>query len=147
MGLADDVRPLAWQVRLGWQAGIAVLAVTSCPPPMKEWVWVIGVVWLVALINAFNMLDNMDTLSGGVALISSGFLAIALGFPRGMAFPLLGAALVGFLYFNRPPARIFMGDVGSLFWYIQDRGKRQAHRSSSAQVLVANYTALRSETK
>jgi hypothetical protein len=40
-----------------------------------------------------------------------------------------------------------MGDFGSLFRYRQDRGKRQAHRRSSAQVLVANYTALHSETK
>jgi UDP-GlcNAc:undecaprenyl-phosphate GlcNAc-1-phosphate transferase len=81
------------------------------------------VVWIVGLINAFTMLDNMDALSGGVAWIAAGFLAAveclgalitSTGADWGPYLVLMGA-LSGFLWFNRPPARIFMGDAGSTF--------------------------------
>jgi UDP-GlcNAc:undecaprenyl-phosphate GlcNAc-1-phosphate transferase len=71
------------------------------------------------MINAFNMLDNMDALSGGVAWIGAAFLA-ATSWLRASPDPaawgpfvVLMGALSGFLWFNRPPARIFMGDAGS----------------------------------
>jgi UDP-GlcNAc:undecaprenyl-phosphate GlcNAc-1-phosphate transferase len=80
----------------------------------------------MALVNSFNMLDNMDGLSGGVAAISSAILAAVLLsipdpqtgsrqlFVGGFLLVLVGA-LLGFLWHNRPPARIFMGDAGSYF--------------------------------
>ncbi|HYE98514.1 MAG TPA: MraY family glycosyltransferase [Planctomycetota bacterium] len=77
------------------------------------------VLWILAVTNAFNLLDHMDGLSAGVASIASvAFLAVALqtgqaGVAAALA-PLLGACL-GFLLFNFPPARIFLGDAGSLF--------------------------------
>jgi UDP-GlcNAc:undecaprenyl-phosphate GlcNAc-1-phosphate transferase len=80
--------------------------------------------WFIGIINAVNMLDNMDGLSAGVVGISTSiivFLAWQIGSPQGkevLAFPLgliLIGALLGFLFFNRPPAKIFMGDSGSLF--------------------------------
>ena len=77
----------------------------------------LAVVWTVGLINAFNMLDNMDLLSGGTAWVACACLALAalLGGPDpGPSLILLGA-LTGFLWFNRPTARIFMGDAGSTF--------------------------------
>ena len=85
-----------------------------------------SVIWIVALVNSFNMLDNMDGLSGGVASISSLLLAFMLLMATGggqqqpqlfvaaMLFILVGS-LVGFLFHNWPPAKIFMGDAGSYF--------------------------------
>jgi len=69
--------------------------------------------------HALNLLDNMDGLAAGVALIATLFLAYLLGRSLGpglvVVLMALAGALVGFLYWNRPPARLFMGDSGSLF--------------------------------
>jgi UDP-GlcNAc:undecaprenyl-phosphate GlcNAc-1-phosphate transferase len=79
----------------------------------------IGTIWFAGLCHAFNLLDNMDGLAAGVALIAAAFLAVLLGPSLGVGlFVLLMAlvgALAGFLYWNRPRARLFMGDCGSLF--------------------------------
>src|SRR5205823_5574262 len=79
----------------------------------------IAIVWFAGICHAFNLLDNMDGLAGGVALISAAFLAgllrVALGPPLVLLLLALAGALIGFLYWNRPPARLFMGDCGSLF--------------------------------
>lgn len=74
--------------------------------------------WIVIITNSLNFLDNMDGLSGGVTAIAAAFLAAA-GVMAGQVFvPALAAvlcgAVCGFLVFNFPPARIFMGDAGSL---------------------------------
>jgi UDP-GlcNAc:undecaprenyl-phosphate/decaprenyl-phosphate GlcNAc-1-phosphate transferase len=79
---------------------------------------VLTVLWIGAITNAFNFLDNMDGLSAGIAAVcTTAFLITALSigqlFVAGMLAMLLGA-LVGFLCFNFPPASIFMGDSGSL---------------------------------
>jgi UDP-GlcNAc:undecaprenyl-phosphate GlcNAc-1-phosphate transferase len=85
-----------------------------------------SVIWIVMLINSFNMLDNMDALSGGVAAIICTMLALMLivtpessrGQPQlfvaAMLLVMVGA-LLGFLKHNWPPASIFMGDAGSYF--------------------------------
>ncbi len=78
----------------------------------------LSITWLVVITNAFNFLDNMDGLSGGVAaIITAVYLASTLiggqWFIAATAAMLLGG-LIGFLCFNFPPARIFMGDGGSL---------------------------------
>lgn len=77
------------------------------------------VVWLVGIANAVNLIDGMDGLAGGIgafAAAAMGTIAVLQGSARGavLAFALLGA-LAAFLVFNFPPARIFMGDSGSLF--------------------------------
>ena len=99
---------------------------TSTPIDLAWLTKLLSVIWIVAVINSFNMLDNMDGLSGGVALIAAGGLAILMllskdpetGKPQlfvaGLLLVLAGA-LLGFLFHNRPPARIFMGDAGSYF--------------------------------
>jgi UDP-GlcNAc:undecaprenyl-phosphate GlcNAc-1-phosphate transferase len=74
--------------------------------------------WIVLIINAFNFLDNMDGLSAGIAAIASIILfwaAILSGqvFVGALAI-IFVASLAGFLIFNFPPAKIFMGDCGSL---------------------------------
>ncbi len=75
--------------------------------------------WLVGITNAFNLIDNMDGLSAGIAFISTCFMMIffvvsgmSLHFLLSVAF---AGALLGFLIYNFPPASIFMGDAGSLF--------------------------------
>ena len=121
LGLFDDLRPLPWPVRLIVQFAVSFFAVLLCLPPCPWFVQAAAMVWIAGLINAFNMLDNMDALSGGVAWIAAGFLASLswFGAPEaitewGMFVALMGA-LSGFLWFNHPPARIFMGDAGSTF--------------------------------
>ena len=86
----------------------------------------VSVLWIVGLVNSFNMLDNMDGLSAGVAAIAATILATVMLltpeagsnqpqlFVAGFLFVLVGS-LVGFLFHNRPPARIIMGDAGSYF--------------------------------
>ncbi len=133
LGLADDLRGLAWQLRLAIQFVVAVTVVTLVPelritaflelPPLTI---ALSVLWIVALVNSFNMLDNMDGLSAGVGTIASLMLAAVLLFApdvgsqgpqlfvSGLLLVLAGA-LIGFLLHNRPPAKIFMGDAGSYF--------------------------------
>lgn len=77
------------------------------------------VLWLLFVTNAMNFIDGLDGLAGGVALIVSCFLCVIAGLYGGwfayFASLLLAAGLAGFLPFNFPRARIFMGDVGSQF--------------------------------
>ena len=79
----------------------------------------LSALWMLALINAFNLIDIMDGLATTVALWSGlGFLLIALIAQEYVVALLLSAfigALIAFLRFNMPPARIYLGDAGSLF--------------------------------
>jgi len=74
-------------------------------------------IWIVGLTNALNLLDNMDGLAGGIALIAALYLAfIQQGDAQHVVLALaLAGALAGFLLHNFYPASIFMGDAGSLF--------------------------------
>jgi UDP-GlcNAc:undecaprenyl-phosphate GlcNAc-1-phosphate transferase len=78
----------------------------------------LAILWIGVITNAFNFLDNMDGLSSGVAAVSAtafliATLSIQQWFVAGALAMLLGAIL-GFLFWNFPPAKIFMGDSGSL---------------------------------
>lgn len=76
--------------------------------------------WFIGITNAVNMLDNMDGLSSGVVIISTLFLVLLMNSQGGSTALAMSAAILligvlsGFLMFNYPPARIFMGDSGSL---------------------------------
>ncbi len=80
---------------------------------------VVTVVWMVGITNAFNLLDNMDGLSAGVAAIASAHYALMCAFSGqylvGALSVAVMAACIGFLIYNWNPATIFMGDSGSLF--------------------------------
>ena len=97
-----------------------------------------SVFWIVGITNAFNLLDNMDGLSAGIAFIASLFLAVItvlnLGSGSGNGHLLLIAlymgALLGFLLYNFHPASIFMGDSGSLFIGFLLAGLTTHHRVS-----------------
>jgi len=123
LGLVDDRRRLSPWPRLALEigAGVAVWTVTSGtwlpgPQPFQA---VATVCWVVILTNAFNLLDNMDGSAAGIAAISSIFLfAVALRngqFLLGAIALALAGSAVGFLPYNFHPARIYMGDSGSLF--------------------------------
>ena len=122
VGLVDDWRSLSVAIRMLAQlvaAGILVSAGLFVDLALPVWLdAVLTIVWIVGITNAFNLLDNMDGLAAGVAAIASlGFLLLTArqgGLAAALAASLLGAAL-GFLLYNFRPARIFMGDAGSLF--------------------------------
>jgi UDP-GlcNAc:undecaprenyl-phosphate GlcNAc-1-phosphate transferase len=123
LGLYDDLRPLRPQTKLIGQILAAALVaamgfelrLTSFPVLNT----LLTMFWVVALTNAFNLLDNMDGLAAGIGAIAAGyrFLFFAMdGDPTGMAFSaILVGALLGFLVHNAHPASIFMGDAGSMF--------------------------------
>jgi len=79
---------------------------------------IITVAWFVIVTNAMNFIDNMDGLSGGIAVIAGGLFLIAAMLNGqwfvGAILALLVGSTLGFLVFNFPPAKIFMGDGGSL---------------------------------
>jgi UDP-GlcNAc:undecaprenyl-phosphate GlcNAc-1-phosphate transferase len=125
LGLVDDRRGLDWRIRLAAQFFVATAMVLlgfrlTLFIELPAATATLSVLWIVGLINSFNMLDNMDGLSAGVAAIAALMLAavmlLAPGQPQlfvaGFLLVLVGA-LVGFLFHNRPPARLFMGDAGS----------------------------------
>jgi UDP-GlcNAc:undecaprenyl-phosphate GlcNAc-1-phosphate transferase len=78
-----------------------------------------SIFWVVAITNAFNLLDNMDGLSAGVAFVASTVLLINAWLLGEVFIALLLVAfmgsLLGFLFYNWHPASIFLGDCGSLF--------------------------------
>ena len=122
LGLIDDVKPLPWWPRLLVHFGCATMVVVAVEPE-KNLVLVALAIFFIALIaNAFNLIDNMDQQAGGVALILIiGLIALGLGINiadefalMGMVLPCLAGALIGFLWWNRSPARIFLGDAGSI---------------------------------
>jgi UDP-GlcNAc:undecaprenyl-phosphate GlcNAc-1-phosphate transferase len=123
LGLADDILHLRPRTKLLGQILAAVFVVGSgVVYPLQQNATVnflISVLWIVGVTNAFNLLDNMDGLTAGVALISAVYLAIFYGGSGSYDYSLLAvvvaAAAAGFLLFNFNPARIFMGDCGSLF--------------------------------
>ena len=129
MGLIDDRRSIGPWLKLLLQIAIAaamsiwfdvrLLRMIDEPlgvGPVPS--IIITVIWIVVITNAINFLDNMDGLAGGVAAIACSFLMAAAilneqWFIAATLAVLIGS-LVGFLIFNFPPARIFMGDGGSL---------------------------------
>lgn len=130
-GLADDRRAQSAAVKFGAQALAALIAIAAglsferVPLPFIGVIElglfgpVLTFVWLVGLTNAFNFMDGLDGLAASTATIAAVFLAIVAhlleaGPIAALAWS-LAAGSVGFLLLNRPPARIFMGDVGSQF--------------------------------
>jgi UDP-GlcNAc:undecaprenyl-phosphate GlcNAc-1-phosphate transferase len=124
VGFYDDrlqMSPVAKLVASLAIGAFLVFALTGAEPEgsLPTMYTLIGTVWFAGLCHALNLLDNMDGLAAGVALIAASFLAALLGPSLGSALVILlvahAGALLGFLYWNRPRARLFMGDCGSLF--------------------------------
>jgi UDP-GlcNAc:undecaprenyl-phosphate GlcNAc-1-phosphate transferase len=123
LGLTDDIRTLSVGTRLAAET-MAATAVTLTAHPLVvagvPWLdTIVTVAWIVVMTNSFNLLDNMDAAAASVGTATAGVLglsALLAGRPAvGLLLLFLAGGCVGFLVHNRPPARIFMGDTGSLF--------------------------------
>ena len=130
VGLFDDIRGINAKIKFLFQIVIAVVAtmhgalITSLPMPWGRlelgfFGYILTVFWIIGIINAFNLIDGMDGLSSGITLFSSltiAMLAIVNGFlPTALVALALAGAVTGFLIYNFNPAKIFMGDSGSMF--------------------------------
>jgi UDP-GlcNAc:undecaprenyl-phosphate GlcNAc-1-phosphate transferase len=131
LGLYDDTRQASPRVKLAVQVGVALglcalgFRIDRIDLPFVPMIdlgllsWPITVLWLVGVTNAVNLIDGLDGLAAGIALfglapmmvlsISKGNIVLAL------VCCCLAGALLGFLPYNFHPARIFMGDTGSMF--------------------------------
>jgi len=125
VGLADDALGHRFPVALkaAGQVLAAVILVASGVRtsfmPGDALDVLVTVLWIVGMTNAFNLLDNMDGLSAGVALVASAVFLVnawALGefFISLLLLAFIGS-LFGFLFYNYNPATVFLGDCGSLF--------------------------------
>jgi UDP-GlcNAc:undecaprenyl-phosphate GlcNAc-1-phosphate transferase len=124
VGVVDDrlqLSPLAKLVASLAIGAFLVFAISeSQPAGAISLTWtLVATIWFAGVCHALNLLDNMDGLAAGVALIATAFMAwlLARSLSPGLVVVLtaLAGSLAGFLYWNRPPARLFMGDSGSLF--------------------------------
>ena len=116
LGLADDIMVFRPLVKFALQALVAALAVTtgvgSSMTGMRLLDAALSWLWIVTLVNAFNLTDVCDGLLGSLGVVM--FLALAMLDPtHATAALVVAAACIGFLFFNRPPASIFLGDAGS----------------------------------
>jgi len=114
LGVADDRFDLPPIPRVAGEFGIGAAVVVTCPVHVAGYLTILLLVPItVLLINGVNLLDGLDMLAGGVVAVAAVGFAVILHEPgRSMAVA-LAAALAGFLVFNRPPARIYLGDGGS----------------------------------
>ncbi len=123
MGIIDDHYPLSPYFKLFIQAVVALMLTAGFKIRVLEFLGpvpavILTMVWIVALTNAFNFMDNMDGLSAGVAALTAIMLALTSLLAGQVFVPcmllLVAGAVLGFLIYNFPPATIFMGDAGSL---------------------------------
>ncbi len=153
LGLADDLRPLSPRVRLAVEA-CAASAVVVCGGVHvfgNGLDYVVPVLWIVVMTNSFNLLDNMDGAAAGVACVTAAALALPalMVGQRSVCVLLLALACgcAGFLPHNWTPARIFMGDAGSLFIGFVIAASAllvfapAAHRASVAGPLMVTFVA------
>lgn len=122
MGVVDDRWGLGSYIKLVGQLVAACILIYS---GVQVSIWgdwrdiVVTIGWVVGITNAMNLLDNMDGLSGGIAMIAAAFFTLLATLSDQYLVGTLAAALAGacagFLIYNWNPAHIFMGDTGSLF--------------------------------
>jgi len=152
VGIYDEFKPLSPAAKLIGQILAATVVImlgftsTFFSPRIENPLLAQGLnilftyVWLIGITNAINLLDNMDGLAGGISLITS--LILGYFFWRaGNLFLLwtalaLAGSLLGFLFFNFPPASIFMGDSGSLFLGFTLAVMAIAHQQQASDVLA-----------
>ena len=131
VGLIDDVRSLRARIKLLCQVSAAL---TVCAFGVRIdsvnlaglyeldlglLAWPLTVFWIVGITNAVNLIDGMDGLASGISAVACGviaFFAIYTGQPvmAALMLALLGS-LIGFLFFNFNPAKVFLGDCGTMF--------------------------------
>lgn len=130
VGFLDDMKPLGAKKKLLAQLGVAVgvsvmgITVDTFKVPfagitlhLGGWGHLVTVLWLVSLTNLINLVDGVDGLAGGICLMLMALLAYVGHAQCNLHLVAAGmvGALAGFLIFNFPPARIYMGDGGAYF--------------------------------
>ncbi|MDD3643851.1 MAG: hypothetical protein PHQ19_10355, partial [Candidatus Krumholzibacteria bacterium] len=131
VGLIDDLRGLDARLKLFAQLVGASMVIASGIVMNDLWLPLVGtiplgplavpvtIVWITGIVNFYNFIDGIDGLAAGVGMIAAAFLVVLAhlaGDPAPAAvYAALAGALFGFLRWNFPPARIFMGDSGSTF--------------------------------
>ena len=122
IGALDDSRGMGSYLKLLFQLAAAfILILSGVQVRLFHGVFDIALtlLWVVGITNAFNLLDNMDGLSSGVATIAAAFFTLLAAMSDQYLVGTLAAALfgacIGFLVYNWNPAQVFMGDTGSLF--------------------------------
>jgi UDP-GlcNAc:undecaprenyl-phosphate GlcNAc-1-phosphate transferase len=156
VGLYDDLKGLSPVQKLTGQLVAATYAswagVHLATPPGYTgpaiFIYLVSIFWLVLCANAFNLIDGLDGLATGVALIAAASLLMAalIHHNPGLALvitPLIGA-LLGFLYYNFNPASIFLGDCGSLLigFLLGCYGLMWNQHANSGLGMVAPFVAL-----
>ena len=131
VGLVDDLRGLSFRTKFAaqfaaaifvWYCGFRVEVVSHPFGGMLDLGWLslpLTVFWIVGITNAVNLIDGLDGLAPGIALITTLSVAV-IAFVRNdlgitAVSVALAGALIGFLRYNINPARIFLGDSGSMF--------------------------------
>ena len=124
LGLIDDFGVLSPWTKLGGQL-LAVFVLIKSGIRIEiaafpEWLdLLLTILWMIGLINAFNLLDIMDGLSAGIGVVSAGCLMVVAVLQGDQTITFMLAALIGsvlgFLKYNWHPARIYMGDTGAMF--------------------------------
>lgn len=124
-GLIDDIFGLRPLHKMGGQfaaalaAYVAGIQITTGGHLLHWWSCPLTLIWLMACMNAFNLIDGMDGLASGIGLVASTTTLLAAliqrNVPLALAILPLAGALLGFLRYNFNPATIFLGDSGSLF--------------------------------
>jgi len=133
VGLIDDIRTKGLRARIKFLAQIAAaLAVCAVGIRIKsvavaDWLtldfgwfsWPLTLLWIVGITNAINLSDGLDGLAAGISAVACGVIAIFAIYSGQVVMAVLMLALLGsltgFLFFNFSPAKIFMGDSGSMF--------------------------------
>jgi len=161
LGLLDDIRGLRARVKLLAQIAIAIFVclsgatLTYISIPLvgdvslgSGWGTVVSVIWIVGLVNAFNLIDGVDGLAAGIALVASSALIILSVIHGHTSTVLLSTALAGsllaFLFYNFYPARTFLGDTGSMFlgYVLATMSLMGAYKSEAAVIILAPMLAL-----
>lgn len=122
VGFLDDLLNPPFWLKAAGQMGIAAGLLLLAPPPLMAGAsglliplaFVLGLLWVMALVNAFNFMDGIDGIAGGTAILNALFLGAFAGAAAGGIAAFIGA-VAGFLVWNFSPARIFLGDSGSHF--------------------------------
>jgi UDP-N-acetylmuramyl pentapeptide phosphotransferase/UDP-N-acetylglucosamine-1-phosphate transferase len=118
VSLLDDLRGLPVALRLLAHVAAAALLVGFIDPPGAPWLWPMLALAVVWMTNLYNFMDGSDGLAGGMACFGFGCYALAAWLAGDAALAaacaVVVAAALGFLAFNRHPARLFMGDTGAI---------------------------------
>jgi len=118
LSFADDRHNLPSSVRFLAHTAVAVWLVTTLGMNWNVWMWPLAIIIIVWMTNLYNFMDGSDGLAGGMALFGFGSYALAALLQGqtdlALVSTVIALAALGFLLFNFPPAKVFMGDAGSI---------------------------------